>query len=75
MCLRMPENAKQVMEAGGAQLLIQILKTHQTSSSKVAVSENIKKSFRERVGNLNFLPGILQLNLFYQIKLLLQSVN
>ena len=38
ICLRMPDNAKQVMDAGGAQLLIQVLKNHHQSSSKVAVS-------------------------------------
>ena len=40
ICLRMPDNAKQVMEAGGAQLLTQILKTHLDSSPKVPVSFN-----------------------------------
>ena len=34
----MPENAKQVMEAGGAQLLTQILKVHHISSSKISIA-------------------------------------
>ena len=38
ICLRMPENAKQVMEAGGAQLLTQILKVHHISSSKISIA-------------------------------------
>lgn len=38
ICLRMPDNAKQVMEAGGGQILAQILKTHLNSNSKVAIA-------------------------------------
>jgi len=38
ICLRMPDNAKQVMDAGGAQLLIQVLKTHHVSSARVAIA-------------------------------------
>ena len=38
ICLRMPDNAKQVMDAGGAELLTQILKTHLSSSSNVSIA-------------------------------------
>lgn len=37
ICLRMPENAQKVMQAGGAQVLVQVLQTHM-ATAKVAVS-------------------------------------
>lgn len=38
ICLRATENAKQVVEAGGAQLLTQILKIHHSSSARIAIA-------------------------------------
>ena len=37
ICLRTPDNAKQVIEAGGAEVLVQVLQTHM-KNAKVAVS-------------------------------------
>lgn len=59
VCLRSPDNAKQVMEAGGAQLLTQIIKTH-TAAPKILVSfrsyllivEGPRLSFRAVVASL-----------------------
>ena len=44
MCLRTPENAQQVIDAGGAEILVQVLATHMNNAI-VAVSDTFFNYF------------------------------
>ena len=61
ICLRTPDNAKQVIEAGGAEVLVQVLQTHM-KNAKVAVS-----LFIIFHANLQVLVEIAVMNRFWML--------
>lgn len=52
ICLRTPENAQTIMEAGGAQLLIQVLKTHLSNGKIVGAATNAIRNIVSRSKHL-----------------------